>query len=222
MAQRVVYADVEDIEERLIDIDTGLDLHLPGSAFSECETLGDICDVIWKHARPNAKGGQCPTSVSYYKIKRLIQCQVPGRIIGPDTCVADLEGFAYADLQDALRRDGWRPPSRRVSGLTWLLALTIATAGVLLPGLSNELAVAVWLTVFSASAWLAHRSLFRSGPPICKTVGELTRSASDLNTQRLRARGATGLNRTMVWRMLTHGIETEGGPAAPSARLRNL
>ncbi len=221
MTQRVVYADAEDVEDRLVDISAGLDIRFADDAFSKSETLGDICDVIWAHVRKNGKTGRCPTSASYYRIASLMRAQGLNQVLRPDVRLVDLKGFVYADLQSALRRKGWSSPIRSPRTMAWSLALVAATLGTRLTGLANDWAPGVWLGLFVATVSLAHIYVFRSGLPAdCETLGDLARQVGFDNLRDLRTRGATGMNRTMIWQMLAQGVKTNGGPAVSSARLR--
>ena len=60
-------------------------------------------------------------------------------------------------------------------------------------------------SVLVAIALLRERCLFRKGLPSSDTVGKLAQDVARLNLRCLRAAGATGLNRAIVWGMLTHG-----------------
>jgi len=208
-------------EDTLAELETGFGIPFPAKAYKDAETLGGLFDGIWNELASLASGGgQCPTAVSFYQIKRAILSQCPYQALTPATPLSDIKGFEYAKLQDVLRRKGWSSPVRfpctKAGAMVdlslhyiWLLSVLLSVLAICvmpMTGLSAVLAMILsMMSSFFAIALLRERCLFRKGLPRSKTVGELAQDVARLNLRRLRIEGATGLNRAMVWGMLTHG-----------------
>ena len=207
-------------EDTLDELETGFGICFPGKACEDSETLGELFDRIWNELASLASaGGRCPTAVSFYQIKRAILNQCPCQALTPATPLTDIAGFEYANLQDALRRRGWRSPVRfprtKLGAMVdlslqylWPLGAILTVVAICSRPMTWPFALLAGMvsvtSSFFAIALLRDRCLFRKGLPGSDTVGELARDVARLNLRRLRAEGATGLNRAMVWRMLTH------------------
>ena len=208
-------------EDTLEELETGFGIRLPAKAYKGSETLGGLFDGIWNALASLASaGGRCPTSVSFYQIKRAILSQCPDQALTPATRLSDIEGFEYAKLQDALRRKRWSSPVRwprtKAGAMLdlslhnlWPLCAALSLVAICLTPLTGPFALLAIIvsmaSSFFAVALLRERCLFRKGLPGSDTVGELAQDVARLNLRRLRAAGATGLNRAIVWGMLTHG-----------------
>ncbi len=216
MGRYTAVADEDEVMENLADIRNGLDIKFDDTA--SVQTLGEVFDMVWdKVASQVTPGGRCPTTTSYFLVRRLIQDRGSNQKLTPSTRLKDIKGFQYSTVQNALQRDGWTAPVRYLTFETLCLALMIATVGTWLAGLSNGFAVVLlWFGLLWVMAWASHRWLFRRGmPDRCKTLGDLAQCLARQNLKRLRAEGATGLNRAIVYRMLVQGV----GSADPSAVL---
>lgn len=208
-------------ENTLDELETGFGVIFPAKTCKDAETLGGLFDGIWNElASLTGAGGRCPTAVSLYQINRLILSQCPYQALTPTTLLTDIKGFEYAKLQDALHRKGWSSPVRlpRTKGgamvdlslhYLWPLIAILSIAAICLTPMTGPfatLAAIVSMTSsFFAIALLRERCLFRKGLPGSDTIGELAQDVARLNLRRLRTEGATGLNRAIVWGMLTHG-----------------
>lgn len=208
-------------EDTVEELETGFGITFPVKAYKDSETLGGLFDGIWNElAFLASAGGRCPTAVSFYQIKRAILSQCPSQVLTPATHLTDIEGFEYAKLQDALRRKGWSSPVRfprtKVGALVdlslhylWPLIALLLVVGICSTPMTWPFALLAAITSstssFFAIALLRERCLFRKGLPGSDTLGELAQDIARLNLRRLRAEGATGLSRAMVWGMLTRG-----------------
>jgi hypothetical protein len=217
--------DVAVHEDTIDELETGFGISFPGKVYEDHRTLGELVDDIWNELTPLAStGGRCPTAVSFYQVRRMILSQCPDQVLTPATRLADIDGFEYAKLQDALRGKGWSSPVRFPRSRIWarlvpfllhawlgiavicILAIIIPICPFRLNGLPGVFVmIAVIVGSFFAIALLRERCLYRRGLPSCDTVGDLARDVARRNLRRLRAEGATGLNRAIVWRLLTHG-----------------
>lgn len=208
-------------EDTLEALETGFGIHFAGKVYEDCETLGGLIDGIWNELAVLAPaGGRCPTSVSFYQIKRAILSQCPYQALTPATLLTDIEGFEYAKLQEALRRKGWSSPVRfprtKAGAMVdlflfylWPLSAMVSVVAIFPSPMTWPFAILATMvsmtSSFFAIALLRDRCLFRKGLPGSDTVGELAQDVARLNLRRLRAEGATGLNRAIVWGMLACG-----------------
>jgi hypothetical protein len=208
-------------EDTLEELEIGFGIRFPGKAYKDSGTLGGLFDVIWNElAFLASAGGRCPTAVSFYQIKRAILSQCPSQVLTPATPLTDIEGLEYAKLQDALRRKGWSSPVRfprtKVGALVdlslhclWPLSAILSVVAICSTPMTWPFAILAAMvsttSSFLAIALLRDRCLFRKGLPSSDTVGGLAQDVARLNLRRLRAGGATGLSRAIVWGMLTHG-----------------
>lgn len=216
MARSTAVADEDEVVDNLSDIEKGLALKLDDTP--PVQTLGEVFERVWDKIAPQVTpGGRCPTSTSYYLVRRFIRGSGSHQKLAPSTRLRDIKGFRYATLQNALERHGWTAPVRDMTFETICSALMVATAGTWLTGPSNAFAlVFLWFGLLWTTAWASHRWVFRRGmPDRCDTLGDLARCIARQNLKRLRAEGATGLNRAMVYQMLVQGV----GSADPSAVL---
>ncbi len=226
MAADKVLADFEDLESNLSDLEKGLGTHLPDAA-TNAETLGEAYDVVWSHLQTFAgAGGRCPTAASFYLVRSEILRLCPSQKLTPSTRLTDIKGFVYLDLQAALDRASWSSPICFPRSAISMAASRIVPigagmlGGAMLMDAHSILGLPVFLGVPLIGPWIAHRYLFRKGVPAgCTTLGDLAVCVMRLNLRRLRARGATGLNRKMVWRLVTQGIGTTTGTANRAAIL---
>ena len=208
-------------EDRLQELETGLGIDFSVKAYENAETLGGLFDGVWNELAPLASGGgRCPTAVSFYQIKPMILHQCPDLALTPSTPLADIPNFEYAKLQAELRRKGWSSPIRfpltkagRMADLSlhylWPLSALLCVAAICAVPMPQPFAllsmIASLAASFFATALLRERCLFRKGLPVANTVGELAQDIARLNLRRLRATGATGLNRAIVWGLFARG-----------------
>lgn len=202
-------------EDTLQDLETGVGICFSNKIYTDNRSFGELFDHVWDELAPYATvGGRCPTTASFYKLKRLIERQCPGQILSPGTRFVELKGFSYATLLEALRYEKWRAPSRGVRPAAWLSGFTMATAAAWVTGLSETLLLILWFAVFASTVWASHKWVFRKSWHVeFRELGDLAHYVAQLNLRRLRNEGATGLNRTIVWKMLTAGM----GPVERSA-----
>ena len=213
MTEDEIGADSEDMEFNLYDLEKGLGARLPKEAF-DAATVGQVYDIVWPHLQTYAEaGGQCPSAASYYLLKREIQSRWSGLRLTPETSLAGIPGFVYLDLQAKLRRKGWSSPPcfpRTTASMTagyLLLPVVGMFGGAALMDAHSVLGIPLLIASPLAGPWLAHRYLFRRRLPAgCATLGDLAVSVMRLNLRRLRGRGATGLSRKIVWRLVTQGV----------------
>ncbi len=220
MAEDKGLADFEDLEFNLSDLEKGLGTRLPNAA-TNAETLGEAYDAVWSHLRTFADArGRCPTATSFYLVRNEILRLCPGQKLTPGTRLTDIKGFVYLDLKAALQRAGWSSPicfPRSAISMTASRILPIGAGmlgGAMLMDAHSILSLPVFVGLPLVGPWIAHRYLFRKGVPAgCNTLGDLALCVTRLNLRRLRARGATGLNRKMVWHLVTQGVGTTNGLA---------
>ena len=213
--------DVVYPEETLQEFETGLGMTFSNKVYTEGRTVGELFDDVWNEMAPLVSGGgRCPTTAGFNHVRRAIREQCPHKTITPTTALSDIEGFEYIKLQATLRRMGWSSPLRYprsnagayidawLPHVVMLAAMGAACAirsiwSKPLPwALTIVLAIGLGILAFFAGAWLRHTYLFPKGQPAAETVGGLAHAVTRLNLKRLRAEGATGLNRTIVWRLL--------------------
>lgn len=201
MTEHMPQADIH--EDTLEELETGFGISFTPRVYKDSETLGGLFDGIWNELAPFASaGGRCPTTASFHQVKRAILNQCPDQAITPGMRLADIKGFEYAGLQDALRRKGWSTPIRYPRSRTWaiadgfiphiwLLAVIAGMAAILpcpLPWfVAVPMSIVIMAAAFFSIALLRERCLFRKGLPVSDTVGELAQDIARRNLRRLRA-----------------------------------
>ena len=211
--------DVVYPEETVQELEAGLGVTFSSKVYTERRAIGELFDDVWNEVMPLARaGGRCPTAASFHLVKRAIQEQCPREVITPATVLTDLEGFEYIKLQAALRRNRWKTPFRAprtetgawidawlphilLFVATWVGCWTALGAGPR-TAVSGGIGVMAGIAILAVGIWLRDMCLFRQGLPGAETAGALAHSVARMNLKRLRADGATGLNRTIVWRLL--------------------
>jgi len=206
-------------EDTLGELETGFGISFATKAFRDAETLGGLFDGIWNELASLASaGGRCPTAVSFYLVKRAILSQCSCQALTPATRLMDIEGFEYTKIQGTLRKKGWSSPVRwprtRIGRLVdlslhylWPLTAILSVVAICPMPMTWPFAILAVMVSMTGSfftiALLRERCFFRKGLPGSETVGELAQDVARLNLRRLRAEGATGLSRAIVWGMLT-------------------
>ena len=184
----------------LEEVEAAFGIKIANEDAEQCETVGDLYDIVCTHLPEwDAQGGDCGSSMVFYRIRRSLSPD-DRRGIVPDSALV-VTGLPPSRLFKKLKMDtGLRLPAYH---LTWLGL----TGGFLLVGGVIAAIVALLAGLWSVSGVAAVIAL--AGVPLLRldpgtlpagitTVGDLVRRAVPLNAAKLKDNGGRPADRWSV------------------------
>lgn len=197
----------------LEEVEAAFSIKIANEEAEQCETVGDLYDIVRTHVPEwDAQGGDCSSSIVFYRIKRSLSPKDKRGII-PDSALV-ISGLSPSRLFKKLKEDtGLRLPAYH---LTWLgLTGGFLVVGGILAAIVALLAGLWFVSVAAAMIALGGLPLLRLEPGRMPagivTVGDLVRRVVPLNAAKLKDSGGRPSDR---WSIVV-ALAAEYGELAP-------